>query len=97
MMTYDEFKARDHFEKPELLATCLMVGDRVAQAQTSEVVSTVFSGIYGSCLMAEDEELVLKLLHHLMKLQLASATNPRKLIRQGNCAFSRLYMVSKPS
>ena len=57
----------------------------------SEIVSTVFSGLYGSCLMLEDELLVLRLLHSLMESQLISAANPRKLLRQGNCAFSRLY------
>ena len=54
----------------------------------------MFSGLYGSCLMKEDERLVLKLLHSLMELQLTSATNPRKLLRQGNCAFSKLYKVT---
>ena len=60
---------------------------------TSDVISTVFSGLYGCCLMQDDEHLVLQMLHHLMKLQLTTANNPRKLLRQGNCAFSRLYKI----
>lgn len=87
-------------DKPELLAVCLAAGDRLSNSSpdlslpVSEVTSTVFSGLYGSCLMKEDERLVLKLLHSLMELQLTSASNPRKLLRQGNCAFSKLYKVS---
>lgn len=75
------------------MALCLTAGDKLNLPHISEVVSTVFSGIYGSCLIPEDERLVLKLLHHLMQMQLTPATNPRKLLRQGNCAFSRLYKV----
>lgn len=78
-------------EKPKFLAVCMTVGDKVGSPYMSEIISTVFSGLYGSCLMEEDEQLVLKLLHHLLKLQLTSAPNPRKMLRQGHCAFSRLY------
>lgn len=77
--------------KPRLLATCLTVGDRMSYEKMAGVISTVFSGLYGSCLLAEDERLLLRLLHHLMKSQLSTSPNPRKLLRQGNCAFSRLY------
>ena len=78
--------------KPKLLATCLMLADSSNnQEKMSTIISTVFSGLYGSCLLAEDERLLLRLLHHLMKLQLSTSPNPRKLLRQGNCAFSRLY------
>ena len=33
------------------------------------------------------------MLHILMKLQLTTAHNPRKLLRQGTCAFSRMYKI----
>ena len=46
-------------------------------AETAEVLSAMFSGLYGSCLMPDDEQLVLQLLHDLMRLQLTSAANPR--------------------
>lgn len=77
--------------KPKLLAHCLMLADRNGHDKMPGIISTVFSGIYGSCMLAEDERLLLRLLHHLMRLQLSTSTNPRKLLRQGNCAFSRLY------
>eukprot|EP00095_Tigriopus_kingsejongensis_P004295 maker-scaffold722_size106786-snap-gene-0.30 protein:Tk04295 transcript:maker-scaffold722_size106786-snap-gene-0.30-mRNA-1 annotation:"receptor-mediated endocytosis protein 6 homolog" len=78
-------------ERPKLLAVGLTVGDKLAYPAMAEAISTVFSGLYGSCLMEEDEQLVLQLLHHLLHLQLTSAVNPRKMLRQGHCAFSRLY------
>ncbi len=77
--------------KPKLLAHCLMLADQNGSEKMCAIISTVFSGLYGSCLLAEDERLLLRLLHHLMKLQLSTSPNPRKLLRQGNCAFSRLY------
>ncbi len=82
-------------DKPKLMAYCLTEGDRLGLPYMAEVASIAFSGIYGGCIMREDEELVLKLLHNLMRLQLTSAQNPRKLLRQGNCSFSRLYKVIK--
>lgn len=77
--------------KSKLLAHTLTAGDKMSLPQMPEVISTIFSGLYGSCIMADDERLVLRLLRHLMKIQLTSAANPRKLLRQGNCAFSRIY------
>ena len=52
---------------------------------------TIEKLFFDSCVMPEDERLMLKLLHHLMRAQLAASANPRKLLRQKNCAFSRLY------
>ena len=78
--------------KPKLLATCLALADHtVSQEKMMGIVSTIFGGFYGSCILAEDEKILLRLLLHLMKLQLSGSNNPRKLLRQGNCAFSRLY------
>ena len=87
---YAEFLANIR-NKPKLLATCLTLADRTGNDKMVAIISTIFSGVYGSCLLAEDERLLLRLLHQLMKLQLSSSPNPRKLLRQGNCAFSRLY------
>ncbi len=81
-------------KKPKLLATFLALGDKIGYDQMSDVVSTVFSGLYGSCMLPEDERLILRLLYHLMRFQLSTSSNPRKLLRQGNCAFTRLYKVS---
>ena len=89
-IVYSEF-LRALRSKPHLLAVCLAAGDKQGLPQVSDAVSAIFSGLYGSCLMPEDERLTLQLLHHLMQMQLTSAANPRKLLRQSNCAFTRLY------
>ena len=89
---YSEF-LRSLRNRPKFLAACLTAGDKLRLPQMSDVVSILFGGLYGSCVMAEDEKLVLKLLHHLMRSQLTPDGNPRKLLRQGKCAFSRLYKV----
>ncbi len=70
-----------------------MAGDKLNLPQMPEVITAVFAGLYGGGIMAEDEQLVLRLLNHLMQLQLTTAANPRKLLRQGSSAFSRLYKV----
>lgn len=55
------------------------------------VVDSIFSGILGSCLLAEDEKLMMEVLKKLVDIQLLPAANPRKLLRHGNCSLSRLY------
>lgn len=54
-------------------------------------MNITFSSIYGSCILPQDEKAVLEVLQSLMQLQLVSNQNPRKLLRKGTCAFSRLY------
>jgi len=63
---------------PKLLASCLAAGDRLFTNKMPEVVNCTLSGVFGSCLMAEDNVLILKLLRHLAVLQLIPADNPRR-------------------
>ncbi|XP_050544818.1 GTPase-activating protein and VPS9 domain-containing protein 1 [Daktulosphaira vitifoliae] len=76
---------------PKLLAYCLTAGDRLLSNRMPEVVNCILSGVFGSCLMAEDNVLFLKLLRHLAVLQLIPADNPHRVLCHGSCAFSRLY------
>jgi hypothetical protein len=46
--------------KSKLLATCLAAGDKLGLSNMSDIVSTIFSGLYGSCLMQDDEQIVLR-------------------------------------
>ena len=78
-------------QKPALLAAALARGDKLGLDKAAEVVSAVFGGLYAGCVLPEDEALVLRALYKLMETQLTSAPNPRKLLRQGNCAFTRMY------
>ncbi len=55
------------------------------------VHSVVTSGLYANFLLGDDEKLCLQLLKRLMELQLVPCDNPRRLLRHGSCAFSRLY------
>jgi len=65
---------------PKLLACCLAAGDRLLTSKMLEVVDCTLSGVFGSCLMAEDSVLILKLLRHLAVLQLIPADNPHRLV-----------------
>ncbi|XP_058798185.1 receptor-mediated endocytosis protein 6 homolog isoform X2 [Phymastichus coffea] len=78
---------------PKLLASCLVEGDKIVPEMMQNVVQSLASGLYGSCLLSEDKILVLKLLRHLMFLQVVPSDNPRRLLRHGTCAFSRFYSV----
>ncbi|VVC30572.1 Hypothetical protein CINCED_3A019626 [Cinara cedri] len=76
---------------PKLLGCCLAAGDRLLTSSMPEVINCTLSGVFGSCLMAEDNVLILKLLRHLAVLQLIPADNPHRVLSHGSCAFSRLY------
>lgn len=76
---------------PELLAGCLASGDKAHSDRVASVLHTLTAGLYGNCLLAADKRLVLRLLRQLALLQLAPSDNPRRLLRHGTCAFSRLY------
>jgi len=77
--------------RTNLLAVCLAVGDKVGHPGMNEIVVSVFSGLLGSCLLSEDEKLMMEVLKKLVDIQLISAANPRKLLRHGNSSLSRLY------
>lgn len=80
-------------KSPKLLAICLVEGDKLLPDSVQTVVQSLAAGLYGSCLLPEDKILVLKLLKHLMLLQIVPSDNPRRLLRYGTCAFSRFYSV----
>lgn len=80
-------------KSPKLLASCLVEGDKIVPEIMPNIVQSLANGLYGSCLLPEDKILVLKLLRHLMFLQIVPSDNPRRLLRHGTCAFSRFYSV----
>lgn len=65
---------------PKLLGCCLAAGDRLLTSSMPEVINCTLSGVFGSCLMAEDNILILKLLRHLAVLQLIPADNPQRFV-----------------
>lgn len=91
-LRYGEFLSslRDSWE---MVATALASGDKNFPEAVPDVLHSLYRGLYGSCLLAEDKLLVLKLLQHLTVLQLVPSDNPRRLLRHGTCAFARFYSV----
>lgn len=56
---YGEFLARLR-ENPRLVASCLVAGERLNQEHTQAVIHTVFTSLYGNCIMQEDESFLLQ-------------------------------------
>ncbi|KAI6191999.1 hypothetical protein M3Y97_00288400 [Aphelenchoides bicaudatus] len=52
-----------------------------------------FNVLFGSCVFPLDERKVLDLLANLISLQLTSKADPRKILRKGSNAFSKLYAM----
>ncbi|XP_076627267.1 GTPase activating protein and VPS9 domains 1 [Colletes latitarsis] len=91
-LSYGEFLGTLR-KSPKLLASCLVEGDKLLPDLVQNIVQSLAAGLYGNCLLPEDKILVLKLLRHLMLLQIVPSDNPRRLLRHGTCAFSRFYSV----
>lgn len=51
---YGEFLGRLR-ENPRLVASCLVAGEKLNQEHTQGVIHTVFTSLYGNCIMQEDE------------------------------------------
>lgn len=79
-------------DNPDLVGACLAAGDKIQSSHSmTDIVDSMFCGVYGSCVLTEDEFLVMKVLKRLIQLQLISASNPRKLLRHGNYSLSIIY------
>ncbi|XP_042334915.1 GTPase-activating protein and VPS9 domain-containing protein 1 isoform X6 [Sceloporus undulatus] len=89
---YGEFLNRLR-ENPRLIASCLVAGEKLNQENTQSVIHTVFTSIYGNCIMPEDESYLLQVLRYLIEFELKESDNPRRLLRRGTCAFSILFKL----
>lgn len=90
--SYSEF-LQQFRENPKIVASCLNYGEKIDLGAMHNVVNIIMAAIYGNCILPEDEVHVLILLRELMSLQLAVSDNPRRLLRHGSCAFSRVYKI----
>lgn len=81
MIAYAEF-LRALRLAPELVAQCLVVGERVPESAKllPDVVQCLVTGLYGNLLLPDDTLLVLQLLRQLAKLQLVASDNPRRYL-----------------
>uniref|UniRef100_A0A8C9T9B3 GTPase-activating protein and VPS9 domain-containing protein 1 n=1 Tax=Scleropages formosus TaxID=113540 RepID=A0A8C9T9B3_SCLFO len=89
---YGEFLGRLR-ENPRLVASCLVAGERLSQEHAQGVIHTVFTSLYGNCIMQEDESYLLQVLRYLVEFELKESDNPRRLLRRGTCAFSVLFKL----
>ncbi|KAF5898651.1 GTPase-activating protein and VPS9 domain-containing protein 1 isoform X3, partial [Clarias magur] len=89
---YGEFLGRLR-ENPRLVASCLVAGEKLNQEHTQGVIHTVFTSLYGNCIMQEDEIYLLQVLRYLVEFELKENDNPRRLLRRGTCAFSILFKL----
>jgi hypothetical protein len=58
-----------------------------------DLCRSIFNVLYGSCVFPLDERNILDLLAHLIGLQLISKSEPRKILRKGTSAFSKMYTL----
>ncbi|RZC32686.1 RasGAP domain containing protein, partial [Asbolus verrucosus] len=81
--------------QPEQLARWLFLGEQLSDepVQNLNVLQSVVTGLYSSCIFPEDTNYMLKLLYELAKLQLIKSENPRRMLKQGTCSFKNLYFV----
>uniref|UniRef100_A0A671RRU9 GTPase-activating protein and VPS9 domain-containing protein 1 n=1 Tax=Sinocyclocheilus anshuiensis TaxID=1608454 RepID=A0A671RRU9_9TELE len=89
---YGQFLGRLR-ENPRLVASCLVAGERLNHEHTQGVIHTVFTSLYGNCIMQEDECYLLQVLRYLVEFELKESDNPRRLLRRGTCAFSILFKL----
>ncbi|XP_015222218.1 GTPase-activating protein and VPS9 domain-containing protein 1 isoform X2 [Lepisosteus oculatus] len=89
---YGEFLSRLR-ENPRLVASCLVTGEKLNQEHTQGVTHTVFTSLYGNCIMQEDEHYLLQVLRYLIEFELKESDNPRRLLRRGTCVFSTLFKL----
>ncbi|KAM8934870.1 GTPase-activating protein and VPS9 domain-containing protein 1 isoform 5-T5 [Pelodytes ibericus] len=90
--SYGEFLNRLR-ENPRLVASCLVAGEKVNQENAQSVILTVFTSLYGNCIMQEDESYLLQVLRYLIEFELKESDNPRRLLRRGTCAFSIIFKL----
>ncbi|XP_075040903.1 GTPase-activating protein and VPS9 domain-containing protein 1 isoform X4 [Mixophyes fleayi] len=90
--SYGEFLNRLR-ENPRLIASCLVAGEKLNQENAQSVIHTVFTSLYGNCIMQEDESYLLQVLRYLIEFELKENDNPRRLLRRGTCAFSIIFKL----
>lgn len=65
-------------DSPILLSHCLVAGDRLLPDEMPGIVHSLVSGLFTSCLLPQDKTSILRLLSHLITLQLLPSETPRR-------------------
>lgn len=65
---------------PDQLAQWVVIGEKLQDSSWKfpNVLNSLLTGLYGSCLLPEDTDCMLKFLQELARLQIAKNENPRK-------------------
>ena len=69
MTVYSEFLASLR-NNPGLIAEWLTLGDKLNLPYMKDIVITVFTSLLGSCVLAEDETIMVTMLHKLVETQI---------------------------
>ncbi|XP_052737207.1 receptor-mediated endocytosis protein 6 homolog [Bicyclus anynana] len=77
-------------DTPHLIALCLMLGE---DHMPASLPSSLVAGLYGSCRSPADRTRLLTVIRSLIKHQMVTSSDPRKLIRTNRCALPALYAV----
>lgn len=80
-------------ENPSITAQILAQGERANLERAPGLVHSVISGIYGNCVVDDDEQHFLIFIQSLMRHQLSESDDPRRLLRRGRCAFAIAFKV----
>ena len=87
-------------KKPKILAECLSLASTASNVTNNQqsstlnnVIQVIVSSLYGDCLVSEDRIYTLVLLKELMDLQIIPNDNPRRILRHGSSAFSKVYKM----
>ncbi|KAI6209735.1 GTPase-activating protein and VPS9 domain-containing protein 1 [Aphelenchoides besseyi] len=83
-------------QSPKAVAEFLNAADHINAKELftfsfDDLCRSVFNFLYGSSIFPLDERKVLELLAHLISLQLVTKAEPRRVLRKGTSAFSKLY------
>uniref|UniRef100_A0A0N4Z4I3 Ras-GAP domain-containing protein n=1 Tax=Parastrongyloides trichosuri TaxID=131310 RepID=A0A0N4Z4I3_PARTI len=85
------------YSSPQSIAELLAASDNIEKVNgkynTDDLVRSIYSSLFLSCIFPTDEILMLKILKHLIPLQVISSDDPRKLLRRGNKAISKLFRI----
>ncbi|XP_063374056.1 receptor-mediated endocytosis protein 6 homolog [Cydia amplana] len=77
-------------DSPHLVSLCLLLGE---EHMPPTLPCALVAGLYGSCRLPADRTRLLAVIRSLLKHQLATSGDPRKLFRSGKCALASLYGV----
>uniref|UniRef100_A0AC35TWP4 Ras-GAP domain-containing protein n=1 Tax=Rhabditophanes sp. KR3021 TaxID=114890 RepID=A0AC35TWP4_9BILA len=85
------------FLSPQTIAQLLSSSDVCVKANvkysTEDLVRSIHSVIFGSCVFPQDERQALTTLSLLIPLQIMSTEDPRKLLRRANTSISKLFRL----